>query len=110
VAPRDLKPQNLVLARAAGGEEALVLVDLDDVGLRPPEHADVLRNLAGLDAYAQLAPRPPGVGARLRALRAYAAARGLDPAPLLGEALRASRAKQRLLRARLRALRAGGAG
>ena len=94
--PRDLKPQNLVLT----GAGSLVPVDLDDVTLRPPDAAAALRNLAALDAYAQLAPRPPGVAARVRALRDYAGALGRDPGPLLRAALGASRAKRAAIAAR----------
>lgn len=101
-APRDLKPQNLVLEGAPGAER-LVPIDLDDVALRAPDRARALRNLAALDAYTQLAPRPPGVGARLRALRAFAAATGQPARALLREALLASRAKRAAIRARAEA-------
>lgn len=93
---RDLKPQNLVLGPGA----ELVPVDLDDVRARAPDRADAVRNLAALDAYAQLAPRRPGVRARVEALRVYAQARELPAGPLLREVLAASRAKRARLRAR----------
>lgn len=97
-AVRDLKPPNLVV-RAADG--ALVLVDLDDVS-RPRARVAryAWRNLAALDAYGQVGPRPLGVTARAAALRAYAAARGLPTRAALGEVLPRSRRKRARLRAR----------
>lgn len=96
LAVRDLKPPNLVVT-----DRGPCLVDLDDVGragLRT-RHA-WRRNLVSLDAYAQAPPRPLGVGARLAALRAYAALCGVDPAQVLREVLPRSRRKRRAVLAR----------
>jgi len=86
---RDLKPPNLIVSPAG-----LVPVDLDDArrSRRVPRRA-AWRNLAALDAYAQLGERPLGVRARLGALRVYAVAREAELGPLLRAVLPLSRAK-----------------
>ena len=110
---RDLKPPNLIVQ---AGEPltptrtpTLTLIDLEDVRVcaRVPLRWR-RRNLAALDAYAQLGPRPLGVGVRLAALRAYAALTGEDPRALLGALLPAARVKARALRVRLAGPAAGG--
>ncbi len=91
---RDLKPSNLVLT-----EGELVPVDLDDV--TRPRHLPrriAWRNLASLDAYAQLSGQPPSAGARWRALVVYAGVRGLEPRDLLATILDRSREKRRRLK------------
>jgi serine/threonine protein kinase len=93
LATRDLKPTNVIV----DAHDRLVLVDLDD--LRPsraPRY--VWRNLASLDAYAQLGPRPLGVAARLAAARVYGTRRGVPVEEVLAQALPRSRAKRRRLK------------
>lgn len=97
VRARDLKPPNLILSP----EQGLTLIDLED--LRVARFVPARwrwRNLAALDAYAQLGPRPLGARARVAALRAYAARAGLDPRVVLAAVLPRTRAKLRALRAR----------
>ena len=87
---RDLKPPNLIVS-----SEGLVLVDLDDVrqASRVPVRL-AWRNLAALDAYSQLGPRPLGVAARVAGLRAYALQAQRSPAEVLAAVLPTSRAKR----------------
>ena len=86
---RDFKPPNLIVPDKGG----LVLVDLDDV--RQGGNRYRARNLASLDAYGQLGPRPLGVQARWQALGVYCHEGQLEPRAWWQRVLRLSRAKRK---------------